>query len=88
MPRPLRFIEIHTIGQAVKGINLRDLRRALIAAPPLPEQRRIAAALDAHDGRLRAERAQLDKLRQIKKSLMHDLLTGKVRVQVPQEAMA
>jgi len=31
--------------------------------PPLPEQRRIAEILDAHDARIRGEEATLDKLR-------------------------
>jgi len=67
-------------------INRDELATYVCAWPPLPEQRRIAAILDGHDARIRAERAKLDKLRQIKKGLMHDLLTGKVRVQVHQEA--
>lgn len=73
-------------GGGVPKLALFRIEGFRIPLPPLPEQRRIAAILDAHDARLRAERAQLDKLRQIKKGLMHDLLTGKVRVQVPQEA--
>jgi len=72
--------------QVVPIVNKGLLGKTTLPLPPLPEQRRIAAILDAHDARLRAERAQLDKLRQIKKGLMHDLLTGKVRVQVHQEA--
>jgi len=50
---------------------------------PLPlyqEQCRIAAVLDAHDARIRAEEAALEKLRQVKRGLMDDLLTGRVRV--------
>lgn len=68
------------------SVNQDDVKSCWFPLPPLPEQRRIAAILDAHDARIRAERAQLDKLRQIKKGLMHDLLTGKVRVQTHQEA--
>jgi type I restriction enzyme S subunit len=48
--------------------------------PKFPEQRRIAAVLDAHDARIRAEEAVLAKRRQIKRGLMDDLLTGRVRV--------
>ena len=81
------FRERNDIG-AKAGLNLPAVGGLHLPLPPLPEQRRIAAVLDAHDARIRAERAQLDKLRQIKKGLMHDLLTGKVRVQVPQEAPA
>jgi len=87
--KPLQSqFEMAQKGTTFAEITLADLRLLLVPLPPLPEQRRIAAILDAHDARIRAERAQLDKLRQIKKGLMHDLLTGKVRVQVPQEAPA
>jgi type I restriction enzyme S subunit len=51
-----------------------------IAVPKPPEQDRIAAMLDAHDARIRAEEATLGKLRQVKRGLMDDLLTGRVRV--------
>uniref|UniRef100_A0A7C4CBF7 Restriction endonuclease subunit S n=1 Tax=candidate division WOR-3 bacterium TaxID=2052148 RepID=A0A7C4CBF7_UNCW3 len=46
------------------------------------EQERIADVLDAHDARIRAEEAYRDKLKMLKQGLMHDLLTGKVRVKV------
>ncbi len=44
------------------------------------EQARIAAILDAHDGRIEAEETQLLKLKLQKQGLMHDLLSGRVRV--------
>jgi type I restriction enzyme S subunit len=56
------------------------MKQVKLATPPLEEQRRIAAVLDAHDARIRAEEATLDKLRQVKRGLMDDLLTGRVRV--------
>jgi hypothetical protein len=50
------------------------------ALPSYDEQRRIADILAAHDTRLRAEENYLDKLKLQKQGLMHDLLTGWVRV--------
>ena len=50
---------------------------------PIPndkEQYRIAAALNAHDARITTEASHLAKLKQIKKGLMDDLLSGRVRV--------
>jgi type I restriction enzyme, S subunit len=44
------------------------------------EQHRIATVLDAHDTRIRAEETVLAKRRQVKRGLMDDLLTGRVRV--------
>jgi len=56
------------------------LRRLTLVRPPLKEQSCIAAILDAYDARIRAEEAMLAKLRQVKRGLMDDLLTGQVRV--------
>ena len=47
---------------------------------PHSEQRKIVKILDAHDARIRTEEQYRDKLKLQKKGLMHDLLTGKVRV--------
>jgi len=41
---------------------------------------RFVAFLEAHDSRIRTEEAYLDEPRQQKKGLMHDLLTGRVRI--------
>lgn len=51
-----------------------------ISLPPLPEQHRIAEILTAADQRIEKEEAYRNKLLQLKKGLMQDLLTGKVRV--------
>ena len=48
--------------------------------PSLEEQRRIVSIIEAHDERIAAERARLEKLRKLKAGLMDDLLTGRVRV--------
>ena len=53
-----------------------------VAGPQANEQDAIVSTMNAHDARIRAEEAYLDKLKQIKKGLMHDLLTGRVRVPV------
>lgn len=56
-----------------------DLAPMLVPLPLFAEQTRIAAILDAHDARLRAEETAVAKLRQVKAGLMEDLLTGRVR---------
>jgi len=53
-----------------------------INVPTETEQRIIIEILQTHDARIRAEEAYRDKLKMIKKGLMHDLLTGRVRVKV------
>ncbi len=48
--------------------------------PPFPEQQRIAEILSQIDNTIEKEEAYKQKLERIKKGLMEDLLTGKVRV--------
>jgi type I restriction enzyme S subunit len=49
---------------------------------PRPEQFKIVEILDTHDARIRTEEQYSGKLKLQKKGLMHDLLTGKVRVKI------
>ena len=73
------------INQLVGGttnphLNVGEVRSFLLPVPPLGEQAQIASVLDTHNDYIRAEEAYRDKLKLQKKGLMHDLLTGKVRV--------
>lgn len=80
MPSPVRFIATHTLGVAVQGINLRDVRRIPIAVPRPDEATEIADRLDAINDRVTAETLEVEKLALTKAGLMDDLLTGRVRV--------
>jgi type I restriction enzyme, S subunit len=70
------------------NLNTSIVKSCLIGIPPLSEQDRIVAALDAHDVRIRAEEAYRDKLKLLKKGLMDDLLTGRVRVAAAMEMVS
>jgi type I restriction enzyme S subunit len=70
--------ETHSTSQPAFGI-LR-IRAMKIPIPPLGEQERIVAILNAHNDRVITEETYLNKLKRQKQGLMHDLLTGKVRV--------
>lgn len=48
--------------------------------PSLDEQEYIKFIVQTHDTRIRTEQTYLAKLKQQKQGLMHDLLTGKMRV--------
>ena len=48
--------------------------------PPLPEQKKIAEILSTVDDKIQKEKNYKEKLQELKKGLMQDLLTGKVRV--------
>ena len=63
-------------------INRKELGEYRLALPPRDEQLKIASIMDSHDTRIRTEEQYRDKLKLQKKGLMHDLLTGKVRVKV------
>jgi type I restriction enzyme S subunit len=77
--RAKSYLDAQAPQSAQKNINLEVLRPLLIAVPTPAEQKLIVAVYDAHDARIRAEEAELTKLRQVKRGLMDDLLTGKVR---------
>ena len=74
-----RFVDVHTIGQAVKGINLRELRRAPILLIERGEQEGAGAALDSSAASVSAECKRLEKLRLLRAGLASDLLVGRVR---------
>jgi type I restriction enzyme S subunit len=82
MPYPRRFIECHTLGVAVQGINLRDVRRIRIAFPQAKEQERLGNILDTLEYVICQEQEQLAKLAKKQIGLMQDLLTGRVGVKV------
>lgn len=65
---------------AKAGMNLPTIESLEVAVPKVQEQNRITALITAYDARIRTEEQYRDKLKLQKKGLMHDLLTGKVRV--------
>jgi type I restriction enzyme S subunit len=50
------------LGATIRGINIRDLKRAVIPVPPEVEQRRIAAFLDHETARIDALVAKKERL--------------------------
>lgn len=79
-PRIQAWIQEHTRGQAVKGINIRDVRRIPIPIPSLTEQQDIARLLRAIDSSCQANSIARDRLASIKAGLSAALLSGEVRV--------
>jgi type I restriction enzyme S subunit len=80
MPAVQSFISLHTLGQAVKGINLRDVRKIPIMLPSITDQGKIAESLDAATDQITYESERLRLLRSLRSGLRNDLLTGRVRV--------
>ena len=67
-------------GRLKQGINIPVLTALLIPLPQLDEQREIARILQAVDTRIAAEQARRAALEEVFKTLLHQLMTGKVRV--------
>jgi len=65
---------------SVINLHLEEIRDFLIFLPPLSEQKRIAEILSQIDQAIEKEEKYKQKLERLKKGLMEDLLTGKVRV--------
>ncbi|MHB8835106.1 MAG: restriction endonuclease subunit S [Candidatus Methylomirabilia bacterium] len=60
-------------------INSRDVKQVVIPVPPLKEQTVIVNMVAAAENREEGLARVLSSYQQLKKSLMHDLLTGRVR---------
>jgi type I restriction enzyme S subunit len=64
------------------GISGESLSRVLIAIPDIAEQEKIANALGTIDSMISSSNEKLKSVMSLKRALMQDLLTGKVRVNV------
>ena len=64
----------------VPSLNRNFVHPIEVTVPEPAEQDRIFDVVEAHDARIHTEEQCRDKLKLQKKGLMHDLLTGKVRV--------
>lgn len=63
-------------------VNKNVFGHSKIVIPPLKEQKQIASILSKVDEQIQDNKKELNRLRKLKKGLMQDLLTGKVRVTV------
>lgn len=69
-------------GMAQQHFNVGEMRELLVALPDLNEQERIRGKIKSVSGKLAIEKALAEKLQAQKSGLMHDLLTGKVPVNI------
>ena len=68
------------VGQTMASLNTQILRSVLIVLPEPREQAAIAAVLTDMDAEIAALEAKLAKAGQIKQGMMHNLLTGRIRL--------
>ena len=69
-------------GSAIKRIVLRDIKNLKVAIPNLEEQKKISDILKSKDEMIGILVQKRQMLSHIKKGLMQQLLTGKIRVKV------
>lgn len=81
-----RFAESVSMRSGFPKINRDEMSGYRCAAPSSSEQEVIAEILRSHDALLTTTEKQAAKLRQQNLGLMHDLLTGRVRVKVAETA--
>ncbi|MQA92982.1 MAG: hypothetical protein GEU90_22720 [Gemmatimonas sp.] len=80
------FVQLQAtaVGATIKGINIRDLKRATIPIPPVAEQHVIAAFLDRETAKIDAlitkVREAIDRLKELRTALISAAVTGKIDV--------
>jgi len=77
-------LESGALGATIRGVNIRDLKRALIPVPPRPVQETIAAFLDREtatiDALVAKVRDAIDRLKELRTALVSAAVTGKIDV--------
>ncbi len=72
-------------GSIMSGLSSAIIKKLSFPLLDLKEQLRVVSVVDSYNHYVKTEQNYLSKLRLLKKGLMHDLLTGKVRVNIPSE---
>lgn len=80
----IRRIQLRKLGQGSSIVHIysSSLKHLRVCLPSLNEQRKIASVLTSLGELIEDKRNKLLQTQSLKKSLMQDLLTGKVRVKV------
>ena len=87
-PRIASLIKGLTAKAAQPNLSLKDVNGLTILLPSLKEQEKIASVLSNADKEIELLEQQLADLKQEKKALMQQLLTGKRRVKVDDKEVA
>lgn len=75
-------------GSTFEAVNSNDIKTLQISLPVFQEQQKIASVLTAADKEIELLEAKLAHLKQEKKALMQQLLTGKRRVNIAETKVA
>lgn len=77
-----QIVEYKTEGGTIQRLYNSILKSALFPCPSKPEQQLITERLATIDNKLQTEQTYLQKMQNLKKGLMEDLLSGKKQVKV------
>ncbi|WP_139376967.1 MULTISPECIES: restriction endonuclease subunit S [unclassified Lysinibacillus] len=75
-------IDFHKNGSTRLTLGIQDIRKFKIALPSIEEQKKIAEILSTVDAEIDNYEQEKAKYEELKKGLMQQLLTGKIRVKV------
>jgi type I restriction enzyme, S subunit len=75
----IKQISAGGVQQNISGSNLKQI---YVAVPPMQEQEKIAVLIKSGELAEQMKSKKLSRCLDLKKGLMQDLLTGKVRVKV------
>ena len=67
-------------GKLKKGLSATELKNFIIPLPPRPTQQKIASILSTVDKKIEAEENKKKAIDELFKSLLRNLMTGKIRV--------
>jgi type I restriction enzyme S subunit len=70
------------VGSTIVHLNTSDLKKFKIPIPTLTEQNATVEVVKSIEGQINVWNQKLTQTQSLKKSMMQDLLTGKVRVKV------
>ena len=77
-----KHVKLTATGTTVRHTSPSKILEVQVPAPPLDEQQKITDILTSIDDSIQQQQRELQQTQNLKKSLMQDLLTGKVRVKV------
>jgi Restriction endonuclease S subunits len=76
------YLNSQTTGSTIPHVNKTTFFNLPLPLPPLEEQQKIAQILQSIDQRIEKEEKYKNALQNLFKSLLHNLMTGKIRVRV------
>ena len=81
-PNTINYATTTSTGTNHPRTSWRMLSKLKVALPPISEQQKIAEILSRVDERIQLLKEKKNKLDRVKKGLMNELLTGRIRVKV------